>query len=115
MASITRCGTCVPPGPSKKTAGHFLECSLTDWASAGNCARTQARSRGVEVTEEVCSAMGMTNILMGGRVGGGVVLGQILPQRLKPMFKGAVYRSAETTCGKTHECLHYRERAALQG
>src|SRR5437588_937037 len=41
MASITRCGTCVPPGPSRKVAGW----PLTVWASEGNWARTQVRSR----------------------------------------------------------------------
>src|SRR5712691_2602929 len=43
MASTTRCGTCVPPGPSRKAAG----CPLTVWASAGNWERTQVMSRAV--------------------------------------------------------------------
>src|SRR5216684_1487757 len=40
MASITRCGTCVPPGPSRNAAG----CPLTVWAREGNCARTHRTS-----------------------------------------------------------------------
>src|SRR5215469_10103926 len=37
MASITRCGTCVPPGASKNTAGlPFTVC-----CNAGNCRRIQ--------------------------------------------------------------------------
>jgi len=62
MASITRCGTCVPPGPSRKTAG----CLLIVCASAGNCERTQARSSAVdeeEEDEEACSAIGIADIL----------------------------------------------------
>src|ERR1700728_53451 len=43
MASMTRCGTCVPPGPSRKTAGW----ALTVWARAGNWARMWVRSRAV--------------------------------------------------------------------
>lgn len=62
MASITRCGTCVPPGPSRKIAGR----PLADGASAGNCERTQARSIAVEGEDEVCSAIGMTDILIKG-------------------------------------------------
>src|SRR5713101_8227730 len=61
MASITCCGTCVPPGPSRKTAG----CPLTVCASAGNCERTQARSSATdEDKEEVCTAIGITDILI---------------------------------------------------
>src|SRR5713226_5548525 len=61
MASITCCGTCVPPGPSRKTAG----CPLTVCASAGNCERTQARSSATdEDKEEVCSAIGIADILI---------------------------------------------------
>src|SRR5712671_621452 len=41
MASMTRCGTCVPPGPSRNAAG----CPLMVWESEGNWERTQARSR----------------------------------------------------------------------
>src|ERR1700688_2081765 len=41
MASMTRCGTCVPPGPSRNAAG----CPLTVWASEGNWARMWVRSR----------------------------------------------------------------------
>src|SRR5450759_4019563 len=59
MASITCCGTCVPPGPSRKTAG----CPLTVWASAGNCERTQVRSRAVD-KDEACSAIGIADILI---------------------------------------------------
>src|ERR1700675_4775319 len=62
MASITCCGTCVPPGPSRKTAG----CLLIVCASAGNCERTQARSSAVdeeEEDEEACSAIGIADIL----------------------------------------------------
>src|ERR1700675_2197249 len=58
MASITCCGTCVPPGPSRKTAG----CLLTVCASAGNCERTQVRSNAVD-EEEACSAIGIADIL----------------------------------------------------
>src|SRR5229473_1372187 len=36
MASITRCGTCVPPGPSRNAAG----CPFTVCEREGNCART---------------------------------------------------------------------------
>src|SRR5258707_12568668 len=61
MASITCCGTCVPPGPSRKTAG----CPLTVCASAGNCERTQARSSATdEDKEEACSAIGIADILI---------------------------------------------------
>src|SRR5579863_2758176 len=41
MASMTRCGTCVPPGPSRNAAG----CPLTVWDREGNWARMAARSR----------------------------------------------------------------------
>src|ERR1039458_9107106 len=41
MASITSCGTCVPPGPSRNAA----ECPLTVWASEGNWERTSVGSR----------------------------------------------------------------------
>src|ERR1035437_3474087 len=40
---MTRCGTCVPPGPSRKAAGW----PWTVWASAGNWDRTQERSSAV--------------------------------------------------------------------
>src|SRR5271167_1238726 len=64
MASITRCGTCVPPGPSRKTASF----PLTVCASEGNCARTQARSSAVDIDidEEaaVCSAISIADILI---------------------------------------------------
>src|SRR5258708_34160403 len=40
MASITVCGTCVPPGPSRKTTGWPLTVCERD----GNWARTQAKS-----------------------------------------------------------------------
>src|ERR1700722_19098104 len=66
MASITRCGTCVPPGPSRNTAG----CPATVCASEGNCARTQARSSPVDldidIDEEVavCSAVSIADILI---------------------------------------------------
>src|ERR1035441_2686175 len=60
MASITRCGTCVPPGPSRKTAG----CPLIVCARAGNCERTQVRSTAVD--EEACSAIGIADILIRG-------------------------------------------------
>src|ERR1700746_2994615 len=59
MASITCCGTCVPPGPSRKTAA----CSLIVCASAGKCERTQARSSAVGDDEEACSAIGIADIL----------------------------------------------------
>src|SRR5262245_60299571 len=49
MAWITLLGTCVPPGPSKKTAGR----SFTVWARAGNWARTQPRSR-VDMGTPLC-------------------------------------------------------------
>src|SRR5580693_9138124 len=62
MATITCRGTCVPPGPSKKTAGW----PLTGWASEGNCERTQSRSRVVDEEAEVCSAMGIADILIEG-------------------------------------------------
>src|ERR1700681_720717 len=52
MASITCWGTCVPPGPSRKTAGW----PLTVCANDGNCERTQVRSR---VEEETCSTVGI--------------------------------------------------------
>src|SRR6266852_7797527 len=73
MASITCCGTCVPPGPSRKTAG----CLLIVCASAGNCERTQARSRATdEDKEEACSAIGIADILIesveGDAEGGGI-------------------------------------------
>src|SRR5579885_736797 len=41
MASITRCGTCVPPGPSRYAAGW----PLTTRFKEGNCARTHSKSR----------------------------------------------------------------------
>src|ERR1700733_7368205 len=41
MRSRTRCGTCVPPGPSRNAAGW----PLTAWESAGNWARMEVRSR----------------------------------------------------------------------
>src|ERR1039458_7075509 len=42
-----------------------MGCSLIVWASAGNCERTQARSRAVdEEEEEVCSAIGIVDILI---------------------------------------------------
>src|ERR1017187_8511071 len=44
MALMTRCATCVPPGPSRKAAGW----PLTVWESEGNWERTWARSRVVE-------------------------------------------------------------------
>src|SRR6266849_6172180 len=59
MASMTCCGTCVPPGPSRKTAG----CPLTVCASAGNCERTQMRSSAVD-EDEACSAIGIADILI---------------------------------------------------
>src|ERR1043166_5688542 len=59
MASMTRCGTCVPPGPSRKTAG----CPLTVCASEGNCERTQVRSSEVE---EACSAIGIGGDILNG-------------------------------------------------
>src|ERR1700675_5141725 len=63
MASITCCGTCVPPGPSRKTAG----CLLIVCASAGNFERTQVRSSAVceddDEDEEACSAIGIADIL----------------------------------------------------
>src|ERR1700730_3119923 len=59
MASITCCGTCVPPGPSRKTAG----CPLTVCASEGNCERTQVRSSEVE---EACSAIGIGADILNG-------------------------------------------------
>src|ERR1700682_1216787 len=73
MASITRCGTCVPPGPSRKTAG----CLLIVCASAGNCERTQARSIAVdeEEDEEACSAIGIADILNESVVSARVVTG----------------------------------------
>src|ERR1700678_4083166 len=75
MASITRCGTCVPPGPSKKT-GCWFKCSLIEMVcpSAGNCERTQPRSSAAggdaadeakeEEKEADGSAIGMAAILM---------------------------------------------------
>src|SRR5579862_7637849 len=58
-------GTCVPPGPSIKTAGW----PLTDCASAGNWARTHARSSGARSNAadgggEVCSAIAIADILI---------------------------------------------------
>src|ERR1700722_7566946 len=41
MASMTRCGTCVPPGPSRNAAG----CPLTVCASDGNWEQTQGMSK----------------------------------------------------------------------
>src|SRR6266436_9564511 len=70
MASITCRGTCVPPGPSRKTAG----CPLTVCASAGNCERTQVRSSAVE-EEEACSAIGIADILNERVVSARVVTG----------------------------------------
>src|SRR5258708_10126011 len=70
MASITCCGTCVPPGPSRKTAG----CPLTVCASAGNCERTQVGSSAVD-EEEACSAMGIADILNESAVSVRVVTG----------------------------------------
>src|SRR5258708_27271145 len=52
MASITRCGTCVPPGPSRNAAG----CPLTVCERAGNWERPQVRSRVVEIA---CSVVGI--------------------------------------------------------
>src|SRR5258708_40294769 len=49
MASMTHCGTCVPPGPSRNAAG----CPLTVWASEGNWERTQVRSRVVGASVSV--------------------------------------------------------------
>src|SRR5450759_4285424 len=79
MASITCRGTCVPPGPSRKTAG----CSLTVCESAGNCERTQVRSSAVD-EEEAGSAMGIADILMegGGMDAGAFVLR--FSARMKP-------------------------------
>src|SRR6267142_1744963 len=59
MASITRWGTCVPPGPSRKAAG----LPLTVCASDGNCERTQVRSSEVE---EACSAIGIGADIVNG-------------------------------------------------
>src|ERR1700686_4802868 len=68
MASMTRCGTCVPPGPSRNAA----VCPLTVWASEGNWERTQWRSRAVEA--EV-SVVGMVVIYFyhGDRTGSALV------------------------------------------
>src|SRR5208282_1446013 len=96
MASITCCGTCVPPGPSRKTAG----CPLTVCASAGNCERTQARSNAVDAEEEeACSAMGIADILIRARanssprrVGGNFRL-RWFNARVKP-FGGALLGDA---------------------
>src|SRR5215470_2124969 len=41
---MTRCGTCVPPGPSRKVAGW----PLTFRDKEGNCERTHSRSSGEE-------------------------------------------------------------------
>jgi len=43
---MTRCGTCVPPGPSRNTTGR-PSCSR---ASAGNCARARSTSIGMSRT-----------------------------------------------------------------
>src|SRR5579863_8744975 len=48
MASMTRWGTCVPPGPSRNTAG----CPFTFCEREGNCDRTHVRSK--EVFTSVC-------------------------------------------------------------
>lgn len=45
---MTRCGTCVPPGPSKNTAGW----PFTVWASEGNCERMEAKSSAGRVSVE---------------------------------------------------------------
>src|SRR5208282_2280919 len=61
--SITRCRTCVPPGPSRKTAGF----PSTVCARAGNCPRTQARSNAVEIEEDdggICSVIDIVDILI---------------------------------------------------
>src|SRR5271156_5322182 len=60
MASITRCGTCVPPGPSRNAAG----CPLTVCAREGNWARTQGRSRAASGT---VSVVGMAAIVFSAR------------------------------------------------
>src|SRR5215471_10910798 len=41
MASMTRSGTWVPPGPSRKAAG----CPATVWEREGNCERMEARGK----------------------------------------------------------------------
>src|SRR5712671_3910961 len=62
MASITRCGTCVPPGPSRKAAG----CPLTVWESEGNWERTQVRSRAAGAKVSVL-VMVFSLVLLTGR------------------------------------------------
>src|ERR1700686_2043545 len=73
MASITRRGPCVPPGPSRNTAGYLAEGPVTVCVSAGNCERIHTRSNGrfaaVEVVcEMVWSAVGMADIVIQGFV-----------------------------------------------
>lgn len=47
---MTPCGTCVPAGPSKKTAGFPLSCR----ASAGNCLRSEGTSCSIEIDIRNC-------------------------------------------------------------
>src|SRR5437762_13094399 len=61
MASITRSGTCVPPGPSKNTAGlPSIVC-----AREGNWERTQVRSR---VVSDSVVNMGFNGCLFSAEV-----------------------------------------------
>src|ERR1700733_347893 len=60
MASITVCGTCVPPGPSRKTTGWPLTVCLRD----GNWERTQSNSSSFRVAT-VRSSVVMSNSFLG--------------------------------------------------
>src|ERR1700735_3993255 len=58
MASITVCGTCVPPGPSRKTTGW----PLTVCDKEGNWERTQAKSS--EPASSLRVATGRSSVVM---------------------------------------------------
>src|ERR671923_3017353 len=101
MASMTRCGTCVPPGPSRKTAGWpFTVCD-----SEGNCDLTHAMSK-VAVTS--CSVLNMKSLLAHSsyEVGQHSVCGGLQPGIV--LGNG---QAGKSICFK----IHYRRSASHMG
>src|SRR5215469_5618518 len=69
MASITRRGTCVPPGPSRKATGR----PSISRARAGNCERIQVRSRmgrveASTIAPAICCPAGLSELFFSPRL-----------------------------------------------